>query len=139
MTLGAIRFDGLSPTDFEEFCFDLLVENGFVNVDWRKGTPKAASPADRGRDIVAHLERQDVDGHKYRETWFVDCKHYKRGVPPEALQGTIAWAQAERHAHRLAGCHLPGRLYCSQRCEERHVGGCVTKARYDSSRKGRPR
>lgn len=95
-TLGAVRFDGLSPTDFEEFCFDLMSESGFVNVDWRKGTPKDASPADRGRDIVATLEREDVDGHRFSETWFVDCKHYSRGVPPEALQGTLAWAQAER-------------------------------------------
>lgn len=96
MSLGAVRFDGLSPTDFEEFCFDLLSEVGFVNVDWRKGTPLNSSPADRGRDIVAHLEREDVDDHKYMESWFIDCKHYERGVPPEALQGTITWAQAER-------------------------------------------
>jgi hypothetical protein len=94
--LGAIRFDGLNATAFEEFCFDLLSELGFVNVDWRKGTPKDASPADRGRDIVAQLPRADVDGHQYAETWFVDCKHYERGVPPDALQGAIAWAQAER-------------------------------------------
>ena len=94
--LGAVRFDGLTSTAFEEFCFDLLSETGFVNVDWRKGTPKDSSPADRGRDIVAHLERGDVDGHQYMETWFIDCKHYQRGVPPEALQGTITWAQAER-------------------------------------------
>lgn len=96
--LGVVRFEDLSPTGFEEFCFDLLSESGFVNVDWRKGTPKDASPADRGRDIVADLDRADVDGHRYLETWFVDCKHYARGVPPEALQGTIAWAQAERPA-----------------------------------------
>ena len=94
--LGAVRFDGISPTDFEEFCFDLMSEVGFTNVDWRKGTPKDASPADRGRDIVATLEREDVDGHRFAETWFVDCKHYERGVPPEALQGTVTWAQAER-------------------------------------------
>lgn len=95
-TLGAVRFDALSPTDFEEFCFDLLSDCGFTNVDWRKGTPLDASPADRGRDIVAITEREDADGHRYRETWFVDCKHYKRGVPPDALQSTITWAQAER-------------------------------------------
>ena len=95
-TIGAVQFDTLSPTDFEEFCFDLMSEAGFTNVDWRKGTPKDASPADRGRDIVATLERHDVDGHRFSETWFVDCKHYGRGVPPEALQGTVTWAQAER-------------------------------------------
>lgn len=40
MLLGAVNFGALSPTDFEEFCFDLMSETGFVNVDWRKGTPK---------------------------------------------------------------------------------------------------
>lgn len=94
--LGSLDFDGLSPTDFEEFCFDLMAESGFSNVDWRKGTPLAASPADRGRDVVARKTQRDVDGHEYEETWFVDCKHYKRGVPPDALQGTLAWAMAER-------------------------------------------
>ncbi|MEO6606302.1 MAG: hypothetical protein ABIN55_11855 [Aeromicrobium sp.] len=45
-------FDALTPTGFEEFCFALMVEAGFVNVDWRKGTPKESSPADRGRGII---------------------------------------------------------------------------------------
>lgn len=97
-TLGSLDFDALSPTDFEEFCFDLMAESSFTNVDWRKGTPLPASPADRGRDIVARKSLQDIDGHEYEERWFVDCKHYKRGVPPEALQGTLAWASAERPA-----------------------------------------
>jgi HJR/Mrr/RecB family endonuclease len=99
--IGAISFANLDETDFEEFCYDLLVEIGFVNVDWRKGTPKKASPADRGRDLVADLERVDVDDHRYYETWFVDCKHYDRGVPPEALQGLLTWAEAERPATAL--------------------------------------
>lgn len=34
--VGAINFRDLSPTDFEEFCFDLLIAAGFTNVDWRK-------------------------------------------------------------------------------------------------------
>jgi hypothetical protein len=41
----------------------------FVNVDWRKGTPKKTSPADRGRDIVAQQLIEDVDGSKHLETW----------------------------------------------------------------------
>jgi HJR/Mrr/RecB family endonuclease len=93
---GRLDFDGYDETDFEEFCFELLHELGFVNVDWRKGTGLSSSPADRGRDIVAQLEQSDVDGAKHLETWFVDCKHYKRGVPPEKLQGLLSWAQAER-------------------------------------------
>ncbi|MCF6743545.1 restriction endonuclease [Blastococcus sp. KM273128] len=91
-----MSFEGLDATDFEDFCHDLLIAQGFVNVDWRKGTPKQASPSDRGRDLVAQLERRDVDGHVYHETWFVDCKHYKTGVPPEALQGLATWGLTER-------------------------------------------
>lgn len=96
MLLGAVSFAGLSATDFEEFCFDLMSEAGFVNVDWRKGTPKGSSPSDRGRDIVAQLERRDVDDHQYLETWFVDCKHYTRGVPrTRRTSGTCeGWAPA---------------------------------------------
>jgi hypothetical protein len=95
--MDRLDFDGFDETDFEEFCFELLSGlDGFRNVDWRKGTPKPASPAYRGRDIVAEVERTDVDGAKHIETWFIDCKHYSRGVPPEALQGLLTWASAER-------------------------------------------
>lgn len=88
--------DDLDHTEFEEFCFDLLRELGFVNLDWRKGTGLAGSPADRGRDLVCQLDRTDVDGSRHFETWFVQCKHYKKGVPPEKLEGVLTWAQAER-------------------------------------------
>jgi hypothetical protein len=92
-----LDFEGFDATAFEEFCFQ-LVEGlpGFYNADWRKGTPKPASPSDRGRDIVAEVERTDVDGARHVEKWFIDCKHYAKGVPPEALQGLLAWAHAER-------------------------------------------
>lgn len=60
---GSLDFDGVSPTDFEEFALDLISQCGFSNVDWRKGTPLAASPSDRGRDIVARKVLRDIDGH----------------------------------------------------------------------------
>jgi hypothetical protein len=60
-----LDFDALDETEFEEFCFDLRNELGFVNVDWRKGTGLRASPADHGRDIEADLERSDVDGARH--------------------------------------------------------------------------
>lgn len=101
--MPGLDFEGLDPTAFEEFCFELLTElDGFHNVDWREGTPKAASPADRGRDIVADVDRTDVDGARHVERWFVDCKHYDKGVPPEALQGLLAWATAKRPHVALA-------------------------------------
>lgn len=94
--MATIDFAGLDETAFEAFCFELLHELGFVNVDWRKGTPLPSSPADSGRDIVASWERADPDGTKHLETWFVECKHHKRAVPPEKLQSLLAWSHAER-------------------------------------------
>lgn len=91
-----LLFNKLSDTDFEEFTLDLLEELGFVNLDWRKGTGKKTSPADSGRDIVAHVHRTDVDRSRLTERWFVDCKHHVRGVPPKELDNLLAWAQAER-------------------------------------------
>ena len=96
LMLDDLPIDSMNDTEFEEFCFDLLRELGFVNLDWRKGTGLAASPSDAGRDIVAQLPREDVGGQQYFETWFVDCKHYKRGVPPDKISGLLAWAGAER-------------------------------------------
>lgn len=94
--MPSLSFQHLTDTEFEEFVFDLLVALKFVNVDWRKGTPKPSSPSDRGRDIVAQQIREDVDGSKHFETWFVDCKHYKSGVPPTELHNLLTWADALR-------------------------------------------
>lgn len=95
--MDALDFTDFTPTEFEEFCFELLRGlPGVHNVDWRKGTPKPASPSDRGRDITAEVDHIEIDGARNVERWFVDCKHYTSGVPAEALQGLLAWAQAER-------------------------------------------
>jgi restriction endonuclease len=91
-----LQIDDMTGTQFEQFCFDLLRELGFVNLDWRKGTGLNASPSDSGRDIVGQLPREELDGRQYFETWFVDCKHHKRGVPPDKVTGLLAWATAER-------------------------------------------
>lgn len=94
------KFTHLSPTEFEDFCYDLICEMTFKNVQWRKGTPKNASPADKGRDIQAEIHREDIDGQVVIEKWFFDCKHYGVGVPPAALQDSLAWASANR-PHKL--------------------------------------
>jgi hypothetical protein len=91
-----LTFDKISATDFEEFCFEMLREIGFVNLDWRKGTGRNASPADSGRDIVGCIDCVDVDKTRYHEKWFIDCKHHKSGVPVNELRNLIAWAEAER-------------------------------------------
>jgi hypothetical protein len=92
----AITFDRLSSIEFEEFCSELLNSRGFVNIDWRKGTGLPTSPADKGRDIVCGHLRVEPDSSQHFERWFVDCKHFKRGVPPKELQNLLAWPEAER-------------------------------------------
>jgi hypothetical protein len=91
-----LNFAYINETQFEEFTSDLLHELQFVNIDWRKGTPKDSSPADKGRDIVGQQVVKDVDDAITLQTWFVDCKHFKRAVPPTELQNLLAWAEAER-------------------------------------------
>lgn len=89
-------FDHLNPTQFENFCYELLRELGFINLNWRKGTGYDTSPADDGRDIECELERNDIDGSKYLEKWFVDAKHYKKGVPVDKIRNVLDWAESER-------------------------------------------
>lgn len=89
------HFGSLNATEFEDFTSQLLSTLELVNVDWRKGTPAATSPADSGRDITCQEVRKDVDGAVHLETWFVDCKHFRRAVPATELQNLLAWAEAE--------------------------------------------
>ena len=60
-----IDLNELSPTDFEELCYDLLLKLGFKNINWRKGTGKTSSPSDGGRDIEASLIITDIDNKVY--------------------------------------------------------------------------
>lgn len=94
--LSSFSFDKLSSTQFEKFCYDLLTEMGFINVRWRKGTGKSTSPADRGRDIECERLIEDIDGSKDIQSWFVECKHHKRGVPPEKINSALSWANAKK-------------------------------------------
>ena len=86
----------LSDTEFEEYCFDLIKELDFTNVDWRKGTGKPTSPSDNGRDIEANKIIKDFDGETTTEKWFFECKNHVAGVSPEKIQGALSWTTAER-------------------------------------------
>lgn len=88
-----INFNQLSPTQFEELCFDLLMDLGFRKLIWRQGG------ADSGRDIQGTREVTSGLIEPFEETWFFECKRYEGGVPPEALNSKIAWADAERPKH----------------------------------------
>jgi hypothetical protein len=90
-----MTFDHLTDGEFEELTYDLLHALGFVNLDWRRGSGKGGATADQGRDVVGQFRQTDVDGSERFERWFVQCKRYERGVPPEALNGALTWASAE--------------------------------------------
>ncbi len=91
-----MNFDHLSSTDFEELCYDLLLDLGYRDLSWRKGTALASSPSDQGRDIEAKYMRDDADGQIFQERWFIECKHWKQGVPPTELASALTWCAAER-------------------------------------------
>lgn len=93
--MESFSFDHLTSEEFEEFCYDLLHELGFVNIDWRKGTGLSTSPSDSGRDIECSLAKSDF-GHEYHEKWFVECKHFQKGVPPAKLESGVTWALSQR-------------------------------------------
>lgn len=84
-SMNKFSLDHLDEIRFENFCYEVLQELGFRNLNWRKGTGLNASPADSGRDIECYFEKTDVDDNKYIEKWFVECKHHKKGIPPQAI------------------------------------------------------
>lgn len=86
--------EDIDSIQFEKLCYDLLQELGFIKLSWRRGTTLNASPADQGRDIEAVQIRHEVDGSTTEEHWFVECKQYKQGLPPQALQGALTWAES---------------------------------------------
>lgn len=94
--MDRFSFDHLNETEFEQFCYDLLEALGFSNISWRKGTGLATSPADSGRDLECQLLQHRIDGEPYFEKWYVECKHYKKGVPAEALGNALTWALGKR-------------------------------------------
>jgi hypothetical protein len=90
-----LDFANLTPTDFEELCFDLLGRVGYLDLTWRQGG------ADQGRDIEATFDAVNPLLETIRERWYVQCKHYEGGVPPQPINDAVAWADAGRPQHLL--------------------------------------
>ena len=85
-----IDFSKLNEKKFEELCFDLLLRLDFRGLIWRQGG------ADSGRDIEGKRTVNDQLVGEYEEKWFFECKHYEKGVPVDAVNSKIAWADAEK-------------------------------------------
>lgn len=89
-TTDHIKFEKLTPNEFERLCFELLLKYGYTELTWRQGG------ADNGRDIEGLLNFSTQIIEK-RTKWFFECKHYTNsGVPPAHLNSKIAWADSEK-------------------------------------------
>ena len=62
---------------------------------WRQGG------ADNGRDIEAYLTVNNNFIGPYEERYFIECKKYSKGVPPNELNSKVAWADAEKPQHLI--------------------------------------
>ncbi|MCV9385364.1 restriction endonuclease [Reichenbachiella ulvae] len=89
----SIEFQKINHSEFEEICFELLMKLGFSGITWRKGA------ADDGRDIEAYRTIDNNLVEAYKDKFFIECKHFTGGVPPEKLYSKIAWADAEKPNH----------------------------------------
>jgi hypothetical protein len=78
----------LSPTDFENLIYDLVILRGMVNVVWR--TPGA----DGGRDIEAESMQTDLSGVQSAAKWYVECKKYTGSVDWPTIHPKLAYAEA---------------------------------------------
>jgi hypothetical protein len=88
-----IDFNQLTPDQFEELCFELIIKHGFTSITWRQGG------ADNGRDIEADFSISNGMLGTFSEKFFFECKKYEKGVPPAELYSKIAWADAEKPQH----------------------------------------
>jgi len=86
--IAATPLDGLSPAQFENLIFDLMVLRGMSNVQWR--TPGA----DGGRDIEGETSVVDFSGYQRVEKWYVECKRYKAAIGWPTIYEKISHAEA---------------------------------------------
>lgn len=74
------RIRAMHPLDFEEFCAQLIVELGFVNVRRQGGGSQF------GRDIAADYPARKL------ESWHFECKKYSRRITVKEIAGKLLWA-----------------------------------------------
>jgi|GEM_PF-2410499 len=84
------RWDAIDDEQFEELVFKVLESANPQQIKWRIGS------GDKGRDIQVQFRRQGVLGDDIDETYFVEVKHYKKGVDPSAFGSSLVWASAEQ-------------------------------------------
>lgn len=81
-------FSDLSPTEFENFAFDVLNLSNVRNLTWR--TPGA----DGGRDIEGEIFTVDFSGFSTRQRWYFECKRYASSLDWALVYAKVAHADA---------------------------------------------
>lgn len=76
----------LTPTEFENLTFDLLLLMGVDNLVWR--TPGS----DGGRDIEGFVRSADFSGGIATQKWYVECKRYSTSIDWPTLWKKLAYA-----------------------------------------------
>jgi len=81
-------FGDLSPSEFENFTYDVLSAAGVRGLTWR--TPGA----DGGRDIEGHVSTLDFSGVESRQRWYFECKRYTNSLDWPLIYAKVAFADA---------------------------------------------
>lgn len=68
-----INWEKISPTEFEELCFELMELNGFKNIEWH-----GKGGGDKGRDLTANKYDEPISGIQRSSKWIVQCKRYAK-------------------------------------------------------------
>lgn len=66
-----VRWENISPTEFEELCYLLMEKNGFTNLKWY-----GKGGGDRGRDIMAQKVIRIMDNTTEIQSWLCQSKRY---------------------------------------------------------------
>jgi hypothetical protein len=83
-------FADLSPTEFENFAYDVLSLSNVRNLTWR--TPGA----DGGRDIEGEVFIRDLSGFSTRQRWYFECKRYSSSLDWPLVYGKVAHADTNQ-------------------------------------------
>lgn len=81
-----LRARRLSPSQFENLAFDLLILFGLRNASWRTPGP------DAGRDIEGEVIATDLSGFMTTQRWYVECKRYSQAVDWPTVTSKLSYA-----------------------------------------------
>ena len=89
-------FSKITPEQFEQFCYHLLSEIGFTNLEWY-----GRGGGDRGLDIVGTKTLEPLPGQRREEQWVVQCERYIQArLQKSELSTTFTFAR-EHHPDSL--------------------------------------